>query len=212
VTKIIHHLLLTITINHVADHVVSTMAAAQSAGVLALGQLWWADVWQNATSQSGNRLIEEIVRQGQFLAKTWDAETKQVLVGVGGQINPANDTLYAYQDFGTADRALMVGPPPADNKFGQPTTVAPECSWSSSGKPAGEVAAHAAAALALASHVAFNHTVMGTALRNDWLLKAQALLDHSMRVSPIQRPGSGTDVLQRHGVRFSNHFCCHRNS
>jgi hypothetical protein len=177
------------------------MAAAETAGVLALGQLWWVDVWQNATSQSGNRLILEIIRQGLFLAKTWNAESKQVLVGVGDQINPKNNTLYAYQDFGTADRALMVGPPPTTNEFGQATTVAPECSYSSSAKPAAEVAAHAAAALVLASHVALNHSQTGRELRNDWVLKAQELLDLSLQVAPLQRPGTGSDFARKHGVR-----------
>ena len=105
------------------------MAAAQAAGILALGQLWWDDTFTGAPNATGAALVGEIVRQASWLSKTWDAASSQVLVGVGDQLNDAGGLL-AYEDFGPAHTALAAGPPPASNRFGQPTSVAPECTFS----------------------------------------------------------------------------------
>jgi hypothetical protein len=184
-----------------ADHIVSTMAAAESAGVLALGQLWWHGTYVSAPYNTSVALLTEIIRQATWLAKTWNADTRQVLVGVGDQVDPATNTLVAYRDFGTADYALMVGPPPATRPFGQATTLPPSCTYTTAAAPAAEVAAHAAAALALSSHVAINHSASGDVQARDWIMKAQELLSYSISVAPISRPGSGTDAAQRLGVR-----------
>lgn len=177
------------------------MATAESTGVLALGQLWWAATWESAVFQAGDDLVAEIVRSATWLSKTWNGATNQVLIGVGDQLDPQTGELLAYQDFGTADAALRVGPPPAENEFGQATTVAPQCTYSTAAAPAAEVAAHAAAALALAGHVARNHSAAGVGQQKDWTAKAQKLLGYSMTVAPIGRPGTGSDFAQRHGVR-----------
>ena len=176
------------------------MATAESTGVLALGQLWWADTWAKAAFAADNALIAEIVRSATWLSKTWNNATGQVLVGVGDQLESQTGKLLAYEDFGTADAALKVGEP--SKKFGQATTVAPQCTYTTPEKPAAEVAAHAAAALALAGHVSRNHSAVdGKMQQADWTLKAQKLLDYSMKAAPIGRPGTGTDFAKRLGVR-----------
>jgi hypothetical protein len=80
-------------------------------------------------------------------------------------------------------RAMQVGPP--DQKYGQPTRVAPACTWTSPTAPAAEVAAHAAAALALSSHVTLNQSAaaVGTAQAADWLFKAQVGASKSLYVA-----------------------------
>jgi hypothetical protein len=90
-----------------ADHVVSTMAAAESAGVLALGQLWYDRTYAKAPLATGLLLNTEIVHQATWLAKVWDGEARQVLVGVGDQLNATSGKLLAYADFGSASYALQ---------------------------------------------------------------------------------------------------------
>lgn len=128
-----------------------------------------------------------------------------MLVGVGDQLDAAGN-LRAYEDFGTADFALMVGPPPEDQPFGQATYVPPDCTYSSAGAAAAEVAAHAAAALALSSHVARNYSGASATQVPDWLFKAQELLAYSVAVSPVDKPGVGTDFKQKLGVRDVLHL------
>ena len=83
------------------------MAAAESAGVLALGQLWYDKTLTAAPSGTNLALLTEIVRQATWLAKVWDKANGQVLVGVGDQLS-ADGSLAAYSDFGTAPYALQV--------------------------------------------------------------------------------------------------------
>jgi hypothetical protein len=123
------------------------MAQSEEVGALALGRLWWARKYDSAGQNISSDSIAEIIRGATWLSKVWSEDLQEVLVGVGDQINPNNGTLLTYSDFGTADRALMVGPRPADNISGQPTTIPPTCTYTTPDKPAAEVAAHAAAAL-----------------------------------------------------------------
>jgi hypothetical protein len=73
--------------------------------VLSLARLWWREPF--ATFEEGPLVDFEIGRQALYLSKTWNPTTKQVLVGVGDQLDPEGDLL-TYQDFGIAPFALQV--------------------------------------------------------------------------------------------------------
>lgn len=82
------------------------MAAAEAVGVLALGQLWFDRTFAGAAFDTDTALLTEIIRHASWLAKTWDSDTAQVLVGVGDQL-AKDGGLATYEDFGTADYALQ---------------------------------------------------------------------------------------------------------
>jgi hypothetical protein len=157
-----------------ADHIVSTMAIAEELGVIALGALWWDGAYRNSTTKK--RAAEEIVRQGAFLASAWDADKQELLMGIGDQANKDGELL-TYSDFAEAQRALAIGPPGEDNVT--QTTVQPQCSYASPDKPAADVAAHTAAALALGSMAVKNFTGSQDQAAG-WLEAAEGMLQWSL--------------------------------
>lgn len=86
------------------DHIQSTIATAEEAGVLSLARLWWRDAFPAAAL--GELANYEIGRQALYLSKVWNPTTEEVLVGVGDQLNGTQ--LLMYEDFGSADFALQV--------------------------------------------------------------------------------------------------------
>lgn len=88
-----------------ADHVQSTIATAEEAGVLALARLWWRNSWP--TPDLAGLVDFEIGQQALYLTKTFNPASEEVLVGVGDQLD-ASGNLVMYQDFGSADLALQV--------------------------------------------------------------------------------------------------------
>lgn len=98
---------------------------------------------------------------------------------------------------------LQVGPPLTE--FGQKTPVNPKCTYTTDEKPAAEVAAHAAAALALAAQ-----SIKLYGPDNDQMITprsmldaAEAMLQYSTKKAPFNKKyeGNATDVAQKHGVR-----------
>ena len=100
------------------------MAVAAQTAVTALGMSWWETSYTDATRSDA---VAEILRQGNFLANAWSAQEQTLLVGIGDAFNESADppSLLTYSDFGIAPNALMIGQPPADDPFGQNTTVRP---------------------------------------------------------------------------------------
>jgi hypothetical protein len=83
------------------------MATAEQTGVMSLARMWWRAIFDDETVQALNEPIGiEIARQSTYLVKSWNADTQEVLVGVGDQVEQGE--LLMYSDFGTADRALSV--------------------------------------------------------------------------------------------------------
>jgi hypothetical protein len=163
-----------------ADHIVSTLAIAEELGVIALGALWWDAGYTNKTR---DRVATEMTRQGRFLTQAWDAQTQELLVGIGDQKDRTDGSLLTFKDFAEAQRALAVGPPSgADGDNVTQTTVRPECSYASPTKPAADVAAHSAAALALGSMAVQNFT-KNEALTKGWLEAAEGMLKWSVSLT-----------------------------
>jgi hypothetical protein len=87
------------------DHVQSTLATAQQAGVMSLARLWWREAFPAANL--GELVNYEIGQQAIYLAQVWNSASEEVLVGVGDQLTASGDLLM-YEDFGSADFALQV--------------------------------------------------------------------------------------------------------
>lgn len=71
------------------------------------------------------------------------------------------------------------------NPAGQPMPVEATCSWADSVKPAADVAAHVAAALALSANALRNDTAGGASLADAAIAEADALLRYSRAAAPI---------------------------
>jgi hypothetical protein len=167
------------------------MAIAEELGVIALGALWWDAGYINDTTRT--RAALEIARQGAFLASAWDSEEQELLIGIGDQINKETGQLWTYSDFAEAQRALAIGPPSEEDNSTL-TTVRPTCSFASPKKPAADVAAHSAAALALGSMAARNLTGDAT-LTEGWLEAAAGMLKWSTDLTRQKQPGEVTEVV-----------------
>ena len=91
------------------------MAVASQTGIVSLGMLWWSNVFVTGVRDVA---AAEIQRQADFLTSAWDAENSELLIGVGDSINTTSNQLDMYSDFGSADRALAIGPQPDTDPFG----------------------------------------------------------------------------------------------
>ena len=88
---------------------------ASQTGIVSLGMLWWSNVFNTGVR---NVAAAEIQRQADFLTSAWDAKNSELLIGVGDSINDTTNQLDMYSDFGSADRALAIGPQPDTDPFG----------------------------------------------------------------------------------------------
>jgi hypothetical protein len=164
-----------------ADHIVSTMAVASQTGIVSLGMLWWSTSFTGSTQATA---AQEVLRQGEFLASAWDASKPELLVAIGDQSDPRDAaSLMTYSDYGAAPRALQAGPPLF--KGGVPEPVPPVCTYADATKGAAEVAAHAAAALALASGVVKGlRGGVDETTRTTFIAQAESLLAYSLKLAP----------------------------
>ena len=155
------------------------MAIAEQLGVVALGALWWDNAY--APTPVRRLAVEEFVRQGRFLTEAWDAENKQLLVGIGD--GRTDGRLTTYKDFGDAERAFAIGDPPKDDPFGPQTRVPATCTYADPTQPSAEVAAHAAAALALGTMAVQNMT-RDADITEGWLEAAESMYEWSVELAP----------------------------
>jgi hypothetical protein len=162
------------------------MAVASQTGIISLGMLWWDTSYTGDTKAAA---VAEVLRQGKFLSSAWDAQNKQLLIGIGDQMNSTArpPSLLMYSDYGAAPRALAVGDPKpiggVPDPFGPKSPVAPQCSFAGE-QGAAEVAAHAAAALALASGVLKRYTRGHDTDLQDFINQAISLFEYSERLAP----------------------------
>ena len=174
------------------------MAVAEQTALLGLGAAWWISGY-TVERELQSIVADELARQGEFLVSAWDSANRELLIGVGDQMTETADpvSLLTYSDFAGAPDALAVGPPdesiiPRRNNITDlntdnlpKQTVAPECSWADDGaSPAADVAAHAAAALALGYAAMDKLTKTGDIDLESWVTTAEELLEYSTDMAP----------------------------
>jgi hypothetical protein len=188
------------------DHIVSTMAVANQLGVISLGALWWGSSY--TTDQLRETAAVEFIRQADFLSMAWNEQDDELLLGIGDGVNTTSDSLLMYSDFGVAMNALAIGPRPEEDPFGPFTTVKPTCSHATPDAPAVEVAAHAAAALALAAKAVPEFSTIGKEKATMYITKAESLLKFSIAKAPLDGTKAQAALVTDPKKRPKYGVCC----